>query len=177
LLCCSISFGQKITVTPDGLKDSENLDRSFVVINVEGKKANFIYSEALKYIAKNYKNPDEVTKGKIENEYLKIITHATDFIVIKNSFAKVPISIDYTYELSFKDEKVKFEVIAIDMYDKSGRFKLLFKGEGAFSGYYVYNNKLELKKPEAKTAIGDYFNSSIKSLSDFLNSKDSTDKW
>ena len=174
---CSFGYGQKLTVTSEGLKDSEDPTKVYVVINLEGKTAQQLYERSLKFITKKYKNPDLVIKGKIENEYIKITTHATDFITIKNSFAKVPISVDYNYELSFKDNKVKFEVSNIDMYDKSGKFKLQFKGEGAFSGYYIYNMKDELKKPEAKTDIENYFNSLIAYITENLKETPADDKW
>lgn len=177
LFACSISYGQKLTVTPDGFKNSDDLDKSFVVIAADGKTASQLYNETLKYIAKNYKNPDEVVKGKIENEYLKVITHVTDFIIIKNSFAKVPISADYTFELSFKDGKIKYEIVSLDMYDKSRKFKLLFQGEGAFTGYYIYNKKGELKKPEGKIELENYFNAQIITIEDFVKNKPSVDKW
>lgn len=170
-LLSSISYGQKLSVSPDGLKNADDPEKSFVILNIDGKSAKQLYDDALKHIIKTYENPDKVIKGKLENEYIKYTTHATDFLIIKNSFAKVPISSDYTVELSFKDGKVKYEIISIDMYDKSGRYKLLFKGEGALSGYYIYNNKDELKKPEAKSGLENYFNSKIDNLVSGFQSK------
>jgi hypothetical protein len=173
---CSFGYGQKIIVTPDGFKNEIDQEKAFVIIKVDGKDPKDLYSKALHYINKVYENPEKVIKGKIENEFIKVNTHVTDFITIKNSFAKVPISTDYTFELSFKEGKVKYEITSIDMYDKSGRFKLTFKGEGAFSGYFIYNTKDELKKPEAKTDLENYFNNKISVLSEYLNST-SPDNW
>lgn len=175
LLMYSISYGQTFSVTPEGLKNTDDLDKTFVVLNIEGKTSKQLFDASIKYITKNYENPDKVIKGKLENEYIKFVTHVADFIVIKNSFAKVPITADYTIELNFKDGKIKYEVISLDMYDKSGKFKLFFKGEGAFSGYYIYNPKNELKKPEAKTELENYFNSKISNLIKSLNSTE--DSW
>ncbi|MRX40567.1 DUF4468 domain-containing protein [Flavobacterium sp. LC2016-23] len=163
-LISSVSYAQTLSVTPDGLRNPNDPEKTFVVLNLEGKTAKQLFDGSVKYITKNYQNPDKVIKGKIENEYIKFTTHIADFIIIKNSFAKVPITADYTVELNFKDGKVRYEVISLDMYDKSGRYKLHFKGEGAFSGYYIYNNKEELKKPEAKTALENYFNIKIENL-------------
>ncbi|KIQ22633.1 hypothetical protein RT99_05865 [Flavobacterium sp. MEB061] len=177
LFFCFLGYGQKLIVTPEGFKNSEELTKKYVVIDVEGKTAKDLYENALRFINKNYKNPEKVITGKVENEFISINTHATDFITIKNSFAKIPISTDYNYDLSFKDNRVKFEVTEIDMYDKSGKFKLKFKGEGAFSGYYIYNMKDELKKPEAKAELENYFNSFIIVMSNYLKSTVAEDKW
>lgn len=176
LLVCGVSFGQKLIVTPDGLKSESDVEKSYIVLNVENKSAKELYANALKYIAKTYKNPEEVVKGNIENEYLKVVTHASDFITIKNSFVRTPFSVDYTYELSFKDGKVKYEIISLDIYDR-GKIKLLFKGKGALSGYYIYNPKDELKKADAKELIENYFNSQILVVSESLQNKSQEDKW
>lgn len=176
LFLSSVTYGQKIIVTPEGLKNAEDPEKSFIVILEEGKTAKQLFDSASKYLVKAYANPEQAIKAKVENEYIRFNTHAPNFITIRNSFAKVPITADYLIELSFKDGKIKFEVTSIDMYDKSGKFKLLFKGEGALSGYYVYNMKDELKKPEAKTEIESYFNALISNLKENLK-KEPEDQW
>jgi hypothetical protein len=172
----TITYGQKLTVTPTGLKNADELEKSFVVIVADGKISKELYDNALKYINKNYKSPDDVIKGKTDGEYLKFITHVENLLIIKNMGTKVQIDADYTCELSFKDGKVKFEIIALDMPADKGGFKVLFNG-GAFDGYPVYNKKGELKRPETKSEIENYFNSQILTLSDFLQGKSSNDKW
>ena len=52
IMFANFSFAQKITVTQTGLKDSENIEKSFVVIPAEGKTAKQLYDESLKYINK-----------------------------------------------------------------------------------------------------------------------------
>lgn len=172
----TISYGQKLVVTPTGLKNTDELEKTFVVINADGKTAKELYDNGLKYINKNYKNPDDVIKGKTEGEYLKFITHVENFLIIKNTGAKIQIDADYTCELSFKDGKVKFEIISLDMPADKGGFKVLFTG-GAFDGYPIYNKKGDLKRPETKSEIENYFNSQISTLSDFLQGKNVNDKW
>ncbi len=171
----TISYGQKINVTPNGLRDLNDNEKTFVVINAEGKSAKQLYDNALKYINKNYKSPDDVVKGKTDGEYLKFITHVDNFLVVINSGAKIPINADYTIELNFKDGKAKFEVIALDMYAQNGGYKVIFTG-GAFDGYPIYNKKGILKRPDTKTEIESYFNQQISSITDFLIEKND-DNW
>ena len=169
-------FGQKLIVTPDGLRDLNDNNKTFIVINSDGKTSKLLYDNSLKYINKNYKSPEDVIKGKIEEEYLKFNTHVDNFLIVNNSGAKIPINADYTIELNFKDGKVKFEVTSIDMYTKNGSYKVLFNG-GAFDGYPIFNKKGELKRPETKKEIETYFNEQINSLSEFLFEKKNTDNW
>ena len=172
----SFSFGQKFSVTPNGLRDEKSIDKSYLVIDAEGKNARLLYDNALKYITKTYKNPDYVIKGKIEGEYLKFVTHVSNFIIVNNSGAKILIDADYTIELSFKDGKVKFEVIELDMHAQGAVYKVLFTG-GAFDGYPIYNKKGELKRPETKTDLETYFNSQVSLIEGSLIGTINEDKW
>jgi hypothetical protein len=172
----TMTYGQKFNVTPDGLRDLNDNEKTFVVINAEGKAAKELFDNALKYINKNYKSPDDVIKAKTDGEYLKFMTHVDNFLVVSNSGAKIIINADYTIELNFKDGKAKFEIISLDMYAKNGGYKVLFTG-GAFDGYPIYNKKGDLKRPETKTEIETYFNAQINLLSEFLLGKSEKDNW
>lgn len=173
---CTLTYGQKLIVTPIGLKDSSDNEKTYIVLNADGKSAKQLFDNALKYINKNYKSPDDVIKGKTDGEYLKFITHISDFLIVNNSGAKIRIDADYTIELNFKDGKVKFEIISLDMYAQNGGYKVLFSG-GAFEGYPIYNKQGDLKRAETKTEIEIFFNETIISLSDFLLDKSDIDKW
>jgi len=81
---CSLSYGQKFVLTPNGLRDSLDTEKSYVVINAEGKTAKQLYDSSIKFINKNYKNPSEVIKGNTDSEYLKFETHDPDFLILKS---------------------------------------------------------------------------------------------
>jgi hypothetical protein len=171
----TFTYGQKLNVTPNGLRDVNDIEKAFVVINADGKTAKQLYDNALKYINKNYKSPDDVIKGKTDGEYLKFITHVPNFLIVLNTGAKVLIDADYTVELSFKDGKVKYEVIYLNMYNSAG-YKVLFTG-GIMEGFPIYNKKGELKRPDTKTELETYFNSQINSITEFLQGKSNNDNW
>ena len=116
ILITSIVYAQEYTVTPDGLKDNANLEKTYVVINTPGKTAEQNYNNAMKYINKTYKSPKDVIKGDVKGEYISFDTHVSNFLIVKNSGVKVVIDANYTVELSFKGDRVKLEVINIDMY-------------------------------------------------------------
>jgi hypothetical protein len=165
---------QNYKVKPEGLRDAIDSTKTYVVLPIENKSAKALYEETLKYINKNYKNAEEVIKGKIENEYLKFVTYEPKFTELKVGYNKIPWNIKYTVELNFKDGKVKYEVIEIEIKNESD-YTLSFQGSGM--SFYIYKKNRELKMPDAKTNIEEYFNNKTKSLSEFLQGKTSEDKW
>ena len=47
LIFSQIGFSQELTVTPDGLRDASNNDKSYVVINTPDKTAEQNYNNAI----------------------------------------------------------------------------------------------------------------------------------
>jgi hypothetical protein len=172
-----IGYSQVYEVTPDGLKDKTNLENTYLVIETPDRKASDSYLNALKYINEKYKNPDEVIKGKTENEYLRFETFVGQFMKVNNSGVKLEISANYTTELRFRDGKVKYEITKLDMTADNGGRNVLFKGS-IWSGYPIYSKKDELRLEETKMDLENYLNSQVNFLSNFLNGKNSEkDDW
>lgn len=170
----TLTFAQKISVTPNGLRNSADLEKTFVVIPAEGKTAKQLYDDAVKYINKTYKSADDVIKGKTDGEYLKFITFAPSFITLKNGFTKVPFNAKYTIELNFKDGKVKYEIIELEIYNDS-KYNLNFTGSGI--SFFIYNKNGELKREAEKANIEEYFNEKLLSITNSLQGKTNEDKW
>ena len=169
LLCFPIiGFGQEFSVTETGLKDNANLQKTYIVINTPGKTAEQSYNNAIKYINKAYKSPKDVIKGDVKGEYISFKTHVSNFLVVKNSGAKVVIDANYTIELSFKGDRVKLEVINLDMYNPEVNSKVLFSGS-IWAGFPIYKKKNnKLIRPETKTDIEAYFNNKINLIKGYL---------
>tara|TARA_R110002153_G_scaffold184309_1_gene337468 strand:+ start:65 stop:631 length:567 start_codon:yes stop_codon:yes gene_type:complete len=172
------TFGQEFTVTPEGLRDSLDNDKSYVVISTPDKTAEQNYNNAIKYISKIYKNPKEVIKSDIKSEYLRFDTFVSDFLVVNNMGAKISQDAKFTITLSFKDSRVKFEITNLSIYNSAGG-KVTFSGS-AFSGFPIYNKKkTKLKRPDTKKDIEVYFNNTINNIkNEFLEkTSDSADDW
>ena len=116
--------------------------------------------------------------GKVENESLKFATFVSSFIVVQNSFIKVPIDAEYNIQLDFKDGKIKFELQNLDMYYSADgkKTRVLYTG-GALEGYSIFNKKGELKREDTKISIEGYFNNTISKLSEFLSGKSESQNW
>ena len=178
LLLNHIGFSQKYEVTPNGLKDKSNIENAFLVIEAPEKSIAELYQNAIKYINENYKNPDEVIKGKIENDYLRFETYVPQFTKVNNSGAKLDVSMTYTTELRFKDGKVRFEIIALSITADNGGRSVEFSGS-IWKGYPIYNQKNgDLRLPETKSEIENYFNTNVNEITNFLlDKKTEKDDW
>jgi hypothetical protein len=169
ILIASVSaYSQKYVVTPTGLKDEANIEKSFVVITAEGKTAKQLFDNAVKYVNITYKNPNIVIKGKIDGEYLSFVT-SSDFYV-GSGLSKNPFVMEYVTSMTFKDGKVKLEIIELEMtFKRNPSFKLYFTGGGI--NYFIYNKSGELKKEDTKEYLEGYFNTQIQGIKDYLEEK------
>lgn len=172
-------YAQNLTVTPNGLVNSSDNEKSYIVLDIDGKTSKQLYDKAISYINLYYKSPDDVIKGKIEGDFVKYITHAQNFLVVKRG-GIINIHTDYTIQLNFKDNKVKFEIIELDMYATDTNNNPSFRVECSGSQmkcYPIYDKKGKLKMPDVKDNIEIYFNSQSRSLENYLNDKVNDDEW
>jgi hypothetical protein len=173
-----VSFAQQYEVTQNGLRDKSNLENPHLVIETPDKTSSELYVNSLKYINEKYKNPDEVIKGKTENEYLRFETYVPQFTKVNNSGAKLDVSMKYTTELRFKDGKVRFEITSITITADNGGRPVEFSGS-VWSGYPIYNGKNgKLRLPETKTELEKYFDNKVAEIKDFMQGKSTeNDDW
>ena len=164
---------QTYVVTPYGLRDADNLDKSYVVIDVEGKSAQELYDRAREYIIRTFKNPDLVEKGAIDNEYLRYNTYADGVTTIPIPLNNLVYGASYSVELAFKDGKVKHEVILLEL-DSDGN-TLGFQPQRLAMGWWLYSKKGKLKLPKNKAEIEAYFESIVADLAAYLRGTSETD--
>lgn len=173
------SYGQKLILTPYGLRDSINIEKTYIVITVESKTAKQLYDNAIKYINKTYKSPEDVIKSNIDGEYLKFTTHEPQIYFFKFLGKIIPYSANFTTELSFKDGKVKYEILNLEIQNKTeyGIETIpLIRTTGG--GLFNKNGTSTTKSMgKAKTDIQNYFNTQISNLYDGLIEKSKNDSW
>jgi len=156
------SFGQEkeFVFTKEAFTD-------FVVTECEGKTQAELYKKALDWVYITYKNPKEVIKAHILNEYIRIEGASTDLVCFNILGNKSCNTSKYIIEISFKDGKYKFDIL--------GNVQYLYEGGWAEvrldKTNLYYNNKGDIKSnykyfPE----IANYFNNLNLVLKDFLMS-------
>lgn len=170
-------IGQSFNVTPNGLRDKDNLEKSYLVLSFEGKTAKQLYDKAFRYMNETQNNPDASTRSNIQSEYLRYKTLIIDGIRYKQGYLKLAINIEYQVDLKFKDGKIKYELLNIKMPARDNNYSLVFSA-GKLDGYYiVYDNKGKLYKKEAKDDLETLFNSRVKDFIDYINKDESNDDW
>jgi hypothetical protein len=170
ILICSFSFGQNIefTMSKEGFTD-------YVVTQCEGKSQSEIYKKTLDWLNVTYKNPKEVLKANLENDYVRFEGSSPSLVCLSSLGMKTCYNTKYQIEVSFKEGKYKFDIIEIQYYVNSSQYS-----PGGWSQFpmvgmeYYYNKKGEIKStfknfPEF---IPPYFNDLNKSLHDFVMSNE-----
>lgn len=167
VLVCGVSFGQEteFAFSKDGFTD-------FVVAECPGKTQNELYKKSIDWLAVTYKNPKEVLKAQIENDYIRFEGSAPGLVTITNLMTfNYPTT--YQIEVSFKEGKYKFDVTEVKYYISPSKY-----GPGGWYDFSIketaeYYNKKGLIKGSYKRmpeALTTYFNNLNKEMKDFFMS-------
>ena len=159
-----ILFGQtNEKIHPDKFEYSETGLNDYIVTDTENVSKEVTYNKTLNWVKETYKNPDAVLKMKIENEKIRIDAIATGLLKIKgNSF-----NLNYVIEISFKDNKYRFEIISL-LYENSTDYKKIPN--------FKTDTKLTKNFGDTPVEIENYFNKLNLSLKDYIVGK-SEEKW
>ncbi len=144
----------------------------FVVSKVEGKTQQELYKKVIDWVNVAYKNPKEVIKAQIENDYVRIEGSKESLICI-NSLMNFCYPTRYQIEISLKDGKYKFDLIKLEYYIAPSKY-----GAGGWfdyqltdmSEYFKDNGEAKGKFKKNIPEITSYFNQLNKELHYFLKS-------
>lgn len=158
---------EEFKFTKDGLTD-------FIVNKVENKSKNDLFKKTIEWINTTYKNPSEVIKGQIKNEYIRFEGSSNSLICINILGGKNCKSSKYQVEVSFKDGRYKFEIIEISAYWESSQYS-----SGGWQNielknpkrYYRKNGKIRSTFKHYPKLIPLYFNALNLSLKNFMSSE------
>ncbi|MCL2074405.1 MAG: DUF4468 domain-containing protein [Marinilabiliaceae bacterium] len=159
----------KFVFTKNGLKNANDENNSYVVIDIENVTANELYKRALRYVHETFKNPQEVIKGDIPDEYLRIHVFSPTCATYKNvglgTTAILEVNANYYIEMRFRDQKVRLEIGDLKL--NIGDAVLNIIGNPNM-GYAIYKKNGELAKSETKNELEHYFNSNVDDLKTYL---------
>ncbi len=152
--------------TKDGMTD-------FVVGKVEGKTAQELFKKTLDWVAITYKNPKEVIKAQIDNDYIRIEGSKSNMICSKSLGITNCSDARYQVEISFKDGRYKFDVISLEQYTPVSKYTSPGWSSVPLvntSVYYKENGEIRSLFKLVPSAVETTFNSLNMSLLDFLMS-------
>lgn len=152
LLSAHSSFSQ--TVHPAKFEYAESGINDYIVTDVNGYDASELYSKVIDWVKETYKNPDQALIMKIENKKIRI-NGTESLITVKRKFTY---DLDYVYEISFKDDRYKFDLISL--FSQRGQsFKKIqnFKSNRRYKKYFG-DTPLNIERffNDLNTSIQDY---------------------
>lgn len=146
----------------------------YVVGNAEGKTTQELYKKTIDWINVTYKNPKEVIKAQIENDYIRIEGSKSSMLCMKTLGLLSCNDVRYQIEISFKDGKYKFDLIKLEQYLAPSKYTVTsgWSEVGLVNTSYCYKDNGDLRSlfKLYPTAIETEFNSLNTSLNDFLKS-------
>lgn len=163
LFIVSQTYAQSFELTSEGLKNTQDKSKEYVVIEFPNMTKEQIFEKSRMYLTSIYVSANDVMS-----------TSGTDLIAI-NGATEVPYhdglhnckaNIKYRVNMSFKDNKAKFECVIYDMkmYFNSKTYPLEFVKGGLYNGLYKKNGELTTGGEKAQSPIEDIPNHLIDGL-------------
>jgi hypothetical protein len=146
LLLSTLSFSQEteFRLGQEGLTP-------FVVTSVDGKTQSELYKKTLNWILITFKNPKEVIKAQIENDYIRIEGSSENLVCFPGLGDANCSSSRYQVEIEFQDNKYKFSVISVEQFgsrwnsiDTWFKSKSYMTNSGEVRSNYKYFYKIPL---------------------------------
>jgi hypothetical protein len=128
-----------------------------------------LYKKTLDWVAISFKNPKEVIKAQIENDYIRLEGFKSKMLCINSLGTLACYDVKYQLEISFKDGKYKFDAISVDIITKTGTSTFPINGD--VSAYFKKNGEIRTSFKLFPEALESTFNGLNKDLENFLKSE------
>lgn len=165
-------FGQTFSLTNKGFVNTTDTSKDHLIIELPAHSKNDLYKKSLIYFSGLYVSPKDVL-STVENESITINGVEKNGIKMKVNWLNPSWDVNYTFNVQFKDGKIKFNQPVINkMTTTTGD---IFRTATVFyqgTGKEIFNKKGELKIEEGKVALEEYINNFINLYLKSLNKKD-----
>lgn len=151
MMFVSVAYAQlpKMEITKDGIKP--------IIVEVPNMSAESIYKKVYNWVQRNFENPNEVIKGNIEGEFLRINIFDKKGYEYKALGGIYRSGAEYTIEIDIKDNQYVFASKIENLLDAGG-YVYKFKPKS----YFKKNGQVKTRKEIE-----------INSLKKMLNSRNS----
>lgn len=146
----------------------------FIVTNYEGSAAN-TYKLAQAWVKENSKKGYKVVSS-VENEKLTIEGGKENFLCSKAGGTNVCTYGTFTIEISFKENKFKFEAVGLSEKPNNST-TVTVRNLNDFSEYYDKDGSLKKYKDNVPAAYESLFNGLNKDLTTFMDKKKKAENW
>lgn len=155
---CSVSFGQEVLILTQKGFDP-------VVVSINEMPASLIYSKTKEWIQTYYKNPNEVLKGDIENNMIRIEGFDVGGYKMKNLGMVFPYDYSYSIEIEFKEGRYRFNYIVNQLWS-DGKI-CAYSIKDFFDKKGIVKKRYEL----ANETMNESANDNLKSLHNYILGK------
>ena len=95
--------------------------KPMMVLEAEGTSKE-LYQKAINWVNETYKNPEEVIKGKVEGDYLRLEGFTSNLIRANVIGTMFYYDVRYTVKLDFKDGRFKYEISKMEQYFPASQY-------------------------------------------------------
>lgn len=158
---------QKFVATPNGLRDVDNIERNFLVLNFPDKTTKELYDATNKFIQMSYIHPDNVMRGNVEGEYLRTSTFSKDAFLLQKGLFGEPYYADMRFNTSFefREGRIKLEIESIDFYYAETKFEYIRLVRLSYGIFDTKGNPIK----DYNIKLENYFNKYVSDLMLFIN--------
>lgn len=89
--------------------------KPMMVLEAEGTSTE-LYQKAINWVNETYKNPEEVIKGKVEGDYLRLEGFTSSLLQQNVIGVMYYYDVRYTIQVNFKDGRFKYEITKMEQY-------------------------------------------------------------
>ena len=175
-LACLNSYSQDIPefyISEIGFANTQDNEKDYIVYEISEKSATELYQLTLTVLSKIYRSPQKAL-SLVEGKLISINAYAENVMFFKheNEILKTTktyrCSIDYTFIVEFKDDKIKFDSPEIHKIYLEGVSSTLSNAS------FLMALRSELEK---NNILAEYFNQIIKTIYDYIVNPQEVDVW
>jgi hypothetical protein len=185
------NINAQFTLTINGLVNSDDETKNYVVYEFDGISQSELYKRVLMFINKTYNSPKDVV-SEVQYDLITIsgVQHDQIGVGVRKSkldtklMGKYTRILDLHYKLNieFKDSKIRINSPTFDCYKiisggKKSRLNLTDKGGFMSDDFRIFNlKKGEVEEKDAKKLIESFFNYICLSIKASIDAKEK-DEW
>jgi hypothetical protein len=169
LLVAVSASSQRLKVTPHGLVNADDPSKDYVVIHVDSVSAKDLFSRSYVYLEHVPVNSVGNQVNKKEPEYIHVKIYKKNAVPAKGSLGiKFYISLHYTLNLDFKDNKIRYEIADLEMTNLNTNGEetpFYFRSTDGLAWSFYNKEGLPVEKQNtAREMLENYFNNQIMDL-------------
>jgi hypothetical protein len=152
--------------------------KPMLVLEANGSSTE-LYQKAINWVNETYKNPEEVIKGKVEGDYLRLSGYVSTLLRMNVIGTMHYYDVRYTVKLNFRDGRFKYEITNMEQYFppsqySAGRWIDIMANNEV--GYRTANKKGRAKKDNVANyeAIKSYFQNLGISIKEYMDKNDAS---